>query len=217
MVQFAQSVATYAPRGRSSDGLAALGLHSGWFGKEPTRGLEPRTPSLRVMRLPVLTPCKRADSRAAGASWGPRWGPLWGSTSCTDWHAQPQLAPVGVDPSFVANPAASYMATREDLHRLVGACTEDRLTWAAIELAPQDDEPDRRGSSGQGGGEADGRAGCGAPRSGPRELDDSDSRRRTKLAPSLAPSGWFLDDRPLGRPVARDASRRCARRTRASR
>ena len=33
------------------------------------------------------------------------------------------------------------MATREDLHRLVDALPEDRLAWAAIDLAPYDDEP----------------------------------------------------------------------------
>ncbi len=33
------------------------------------------------------------------------------------------------------------MATREDLHRLVDALPDDRLAWAALDLAPYDDEP----------------------------------------------------------------------------
>jgi hypothetical protein len=33
------------------------------------------------------------------------------------------------------------MATREELHRLVDALPEERLAWAAIDLAPYDDEP----------------------------------------------------------------------------
>lgn len=33
------------------------------------------------------------------------------------------------------------MATREDLHRLVDALPEERLAWAALDLAPYDDEP----------------------------------------------------------------------------
>ncbi|MGE3795520.1 MAG: hypothetical protein AB7I38_16565 [Dehalococcoidia bacterium] len=33
------------------------------------------------------------------------------------------------------------MATREDLHQLVDALPDDRLAWAALDLAPYDDEP----------------------------------------------------------------------------
>lgn len=48
-----------------------------------------------------------------------------------------------MDPSFVGDPPsyADDMATREDLHRLVDALPEDRLAWAALDLAPYDEEP----------------------------------------------------------------------------
>ncbi len=49
-----------------------------------------------------------------------------------------------MDPSFAGDPPASYvedMASREDLHRLVDALPEDRLAWAALDLAPYDEEP----------------------------------------------------------------------------
>ena len=76
-------------------------------------------------------------------------GSTLGSTS-----GEHVLTPIGVFLPQVAQTAgacsspkdrqASYaevMATREDLHGLVDALPDDRLAWAALDLAPYDDEP----------------------------------------------------------------------------
>jgi hypothetical protein len=51
---------------------------------KPTRGFEPRTPSLRVKRALVLMACKKMHSDVLSRRWGPPWGPL--STGTDDYR-----------------------------------------------------------------------------------------------------------------------------------
>jgi hypothetical protein len=75
--------------GREAMGRRQKCLHFARYCEEPTRGFEPRTPSLRVKSETVLRACKWADSDVAGSCWGPLWGPLPPATGA---HRSPRSA-----------------------------------------------------------------------------------------------------------------------------
>jgi hypothetical protein len=83
-----------SPRGARSGWSIGATVNTSVTGTvvKPTRGFEPRTPSLRVSGHTVLTACKRPNRARRTGAGGPVWGPLRRAPVVTDRHVLPGSA-----------------------------------------------------------------------------------------------------------------------------